>query len=58
VSEDRVGNVRGGRCNVIEPSCEMAGAVVTTDTDWNAPLCSRPSTSAMTRLTIKVSRIA
>ena len=57
VSVHRVGNVPGDRCSAIELSCEMAGAVVRTDTDKNAALCSAPSTSPMTRSTMKLSRI-
>ena len=57
VSVHRVGNVPGDRCSAIELSCEMAGAVVRTDTDKNTALCSATSTSPMTCSTMKLSRI-
>jgi hypothetical protein len=57
VSVHRVGNAPGDRCSAIELSCEMVGAVVRTDTDKNAALCSATSTSPVTRSTMKLSRI-
>ena len=55
VSVHRVGNVPA--TDAARSSCLANGAVVRTDTDKNAALCSAPSTSPMTRTTMKLSRI-